>query len=119
MLAIQLFLVVAFGVLTVTFLKRRNTMRHQAGKKLLFLAFIVASVVTILSPSLASRAAQLVGVGRGTDLLLYLLVAAFCFVCVNVYLKFKDLEARIVRLARRTAIAEALAVTSLHEDGDG
>jgi hypothetical protein len=51
--------------------------------------------------------AHVAGVGRGVDLLLYGLVLAFVFVVTNIYLKFKDYEQRINKLARSIALAEA------------
>ena len=46
----------------------------------------------------------MVGVGRGTDLVLYALVVAFLSFTVTTYLRFRDLETNYTRLARRIAL---------------
>lgn len=104
---IQILLVVGLSILVVLFLRNRNAMRFRAGKKLLFLLFALAAVASVVFPEILTRLAAAVGVGRGTDLLLYAVVVAFFFVAMNTYLKFRDLEARNTKLARKVAILQA------------
>ena len=105
---IQVILIaVTMGVL-VLLLQRRAAARTRAWKKLIMLALAVAAVISILYPQLTTKVANLVGVGRGTDLLLYLLVAVFLYVTVGFYLRFRDLERQLTVMARRLAIDEAL-----------
>jgi len=61
----------------------------------------------VLRPDDVTFLATKVGVGRGADLLLYLLVVAFVFVVLNVYLRFRDLGERYTDLARAVALREA------------
>jgi small membrane protein len=86
------------------FLRRRNSMRTQAGKKVLLVVFACLAVVMIIAPDLTDAVARILGVGRGADLLLYALTMAFIYVTINSYLKFKELEDRNVELARRIAV---------------
>lgn len=104
---VQVLLLVGAAVLLMVFLRGRNTMRFRAGKKLLLGLFAVVFVVAVVLPDTLTAAANVLGVGRGADLLLYALVVAFFYVSLNTYLKFKDLELRNTRLARRVAIMEA------------
>ena len=104
---VQVLLLIGAALLLVAFLRGRNTMRFQAGKKLLLGLFAVVFAVAVVFPDTLTAIANLLGVGRGADLLLYALVVAFFFVSLNTYLKFKDLELRNTRLARRVAIMEA------------
>jgi hypothetical protein len=104
---IKILLVVILLAVVMYFLQNRNTTRLRAGFKLAFLAFTVFAVAAILRPDLVTAAAHFVGVGRGTDLLLYGFVLAFVFFVISIYLKFKDYEQRITKLARHIAIAEA------------
>lgn len=104
---IQLILVLIIAGLLVLFLRQRNTMRFRAGKKLLLALFALAAVLSVIFPEALTAMARVLGVGRGTDLMLYALVAAFLFVALNTYLKFKDLEARNTKLARELALLEA------------
>lgn len=106
---IQLILIaVTLGVL-ILLLRHRQAMRARAWKRLLLVGLAVVAIATILQPEASSRVANAVGVGRGTDLLLYLLTVLFLYVTATIYLKFRDLELRLTALARRLAIDEALA----------
>ena len=104
---IQYVLIAGVALVLVSFLRNRNAMRFQAGKKILLGVFVVACLVSIARPGLLSTVAGWLGVGRGADLLLYALIVAFSFVAINTYLKFKDYEERLNVVARRLAISEA------------
>lgn len=105
---IQVLLIAATLGLVVLLLQRRGTARTRAWKRLIMVALAGAAVVSILNPDLTTRVANFVGVGRGTDLLLYLLTAVFLYVAAGFYLKFRDVERQLTVLARRLAIDEAL-----------
>lgn len=104
---IQLVLVAGVALVLVSFLRNRNATRFQAGKKILLGVFVIACLVSIAQPDLLSVVAGWLGVGRGADLLLYVLIIAFSFVAINTYLKFKDYDERLAVVARRLAISEA------------
>lgn len=104
---IKLLLLAALALALGSALRNRNTVRFQAGKKVMLLLFVLLAVAAVVRPDLVTTIANAVGVGRGSDLLLYILVMAFLFVVLNVYLKFKDADAREADLVRVLAIAEA------------
>ena len=106
---IKIILIAVTLGIVVMLLRHRAAMRARAWKRLLLLGLVGAAIVTILRPEASTRVANFVGVGRGTDLLLYLLTVLFLYVTVTIYLKFRDVETRITALARRLAIEEALA----------
>lgn len=100
---IQVILIgVVLGVATQLF--RSRGARAQAVRRLGVLVFAALAVLSILIPGTWTAAATLVGVGRGTDLVLYGLVIAFLSATVTNYLRFRDLEARYTKLARRIAL---------------
>jgi hypothetical protein len=105
-LVIQVVLI-AFVVLGVARVFRSRGARAQAIRRIGLLAFATFAVVSILLPDVWNRIARLVGVGRGTDMVLYALVVAFLSFTVTTYLRFRDLETRYTRLARRLALDEA------------
>lgn len=104
---IQVVLVVA--ILLVALLLNRSTAdaRHQAIRRLLLAGFVVAAVVSVAFPSILSRIAAFVGVGRGTDLLLYALVIAFLSYIATSLRRTRLLASRITVLARELALAQA------------
>lgn len=106
-MVIQYLLILAVLLLLLTFLRHHGTSRAGASVKLGFALFLVFGVFAVVAPGQVSRLAQLVGVGRGTDLVLYALVVAFGFATINTYLRFKEMELRYARLARAIALRGA------------
>jgi hypothetical protein len=115
---IQFLLILAALVLFTFFTRRSHTARLQAFKRIGFLLFCLFAVVAVLRPGLMTWLANRVGVGRGTDLLLYMLVVVFAFFSLNTYLRFKDTERRLTKLVRAMAIRDAVAppVRALEEE---
>ena len=70
MLTIQVLLIISVGVVALYLLRTAAGARHQAIRRVLALAFALLAIVSILAPTWVTRVAHLVGVGRGTDLLL-------------------------------------------------
>jgi small membrane protein len=103
---IQVVLIVAV-VAVVARLFRSRGQRAQAIRRIGLLLFAAFAVVSILFPKVWNRIAHLVGVGRGTDMVLYALVVAFLSFTVTTYVRFRDLETRYTKLARRLALDEA------------
>ena len=107
MIFVQLILIAAVTAMAVLGLRSRATHGVNAWKKLLFAALLVVVVIAVLFPAMVNRTANWVGVGRGTDLVLYGLAVAFGFYVVNQYLQGQDARAELHRLARRIALVEA------------
>jgi hypothetical protein len=102
---IQLVLI-GFVILTAVRLLRHRGARTQAVRRLGLMLFAALAVWSILFPSVWNRIAGMVGVGRGTDMVLYALVVAFLSFTLTTYLRFRDLETRYTKLARRLALDE-------------
>ena len=102
-------LVLLLGVAVVTVLLTRSTAdaRHQAVRRVLLALFALATAAAILFPTILGRAAALVGVGRGADLVLYLLVIAFLSFIATTYRRMKATDRRITELTRELALTEA------------
>lgn len=109
MLLIQILLVIAVAALTLYFLSNRRKARAKAGVKIGFVTFLVLAIFAVLFPDATTWVAQLVGVQRGTDLMLYGLIVAFVFVTISSYLRFREQELRFARLARAVALSNAQA----------
>lgn len=74
-------------------------------------AFVVVSaligLVLVIFPSVASLVAQRLGVGRGTDLLVYFGIIGGLFVSASLYFRSKRQDEQIVTMARAIALASA------------
>jgi hypothetical protein len=104
---ISVLLVLALVSLGIYGLRLRGTHRGGALAKIGLAALLSFAGYAVLRPDDVTWLAQRLGVGRGTDLVLYLLVVAFGFFAVSTYLRFRALELRFARLARTIALERA------------
>jgi small membrane protein len=100
-------LLIGVVILTAARLLRGRGARPKAVRRLGLMLFAALAVWSILFPSVWNQFARLVGVGRGTDMVLYALVVAFLSFTMTTYLRFRDLETRYTTIARRLALDEA------------
>ena len=103
---IQLLLVLGI-VAIVAWLFIKRGAKQLAVRRLLILAFAAFAVVTVLFPGALSRVANIVGVGRGADLLLYATVLVLLGFLALQEARAKAAEKRTTHLARRLALDEA------------
>lgn len=104
-LGIQLILIV--GVLAVAWrLLISYGQKAIALRRLGLLALAAFAVWSILDPQIWNEIAGFVGIGRGADLILYGLVVAFFGFVATTFRRFRDLNNRYTRLARRIALDE-------------
>ena len=103
---IQLVLIIVVVIVAAGLFRDRGA-RTQAMRRLGLLLFAALAVLSILFPEVWNRIAGLVGVGRGTDMVLYALVVAFLSFTLTTYMRFRDFESRYTKLARRLALDEA------------
>ena len=111
---IQLLLVVGIVVIIGWLFVKRGA-KQLAVRRLLVLAFAVFAVLTVLFPSVLTRVAHLVGVGRGADLLLYATVLVLLGFLALQEARTKAAEKRTTYLARRLALDEAEPPASFRE----
>ncbi len=104
---IKALLVLALGGAAVMLVRGRPTALNLLVRRGLTLAVIAGGIVAVLVPSALTAVAKAVGVGRGTDLVLYILSVTFLFVTISLYLRLGQQHDRQVELARRFAIMEA------------
>ncbi|WP_310018312.1 DUF2304 domain-containing protein [Microbacterium resistens] len=105
---IQILLIVGVVAIGAVFMRRTGADSHLAIRRMLYGVFVLVAILSILFPEWLTWAANLIGVGRGTDLLLYVLVLMFL---VFVYTQSRRNAAdqrRLTMLARQVALMEAL-----------
>lgn len=101
-----LLLLVASAILLVSLGSRRSH-AGRAWKKLGLVVLALAMMVAVIWPDITNNLAATVGVGRGADLLLYLLTVAFILYSLNNYLHRQDERDSTIRLARKIALLDA------------
>jgi len=103
---IQIVLIVVVIAVAAQLFRFRGE-RSQALRRIGLVLFAAIAVISILFPAVWNRVATLVGVGRGTDVVLYALVVAFLSFAGTTYIRFREMEANYTRLARRISLDEA------------
>lgn len=111
MTVIKVLLILAVLGLLVLLVRNHGTNRASAYTKIGLGLFLVFAIYAVIRPGDVSWVADQLGVGRGTDLVLYLLVVGFGYFAIFTYLRFKELDLKFARLARAMALLE----TSLRE----
>lgn len=94
-----------FGILI---LRERVPGQHQLLRRIAGLVVVVAGIVAVLWPMVTTYIANAIGVGRGTDLLLYVLVVVFVYNVVATTQRIHQLESKVIVLTRELAIQQVL-----------
>ncbi|GAA2153158.1 hypothetical protein FHX52_1793 [Humibacillus xanthopallidus] len=109
---IKIPLVVAAVLILVIVFRNRQRVELRAGSRVLVLALAAIAIVSIIDPDIPQAIANLLGVTRGTDLLLYLLIVVFVLTTLGLYFRLRDTDQHLRRLVRSLAIEDAI-----HKDG--
>jgi hypothetical protein len=104
---IKILLVAALVAAGVILVRGRRTALSLLLRRALMLVAIAAGVVAVLFPDAVTEVAQAIGVGRGADLVLYLLVITFLFTTIGLHLRLSEMHDRYVEVARQLALHEA------------
>lgn len=95
------------GVLLVydclTLLRRRSSRKVRLARCTVW----AGAMVAIADPMLPQTVAGWLGIGRGTDLVLYLFVLAFLLVSFGFYARYLRLQRQLTEVVRHLAIQEA------------
>ncbi len=106
-IVIQILLVAAFVLFALIVLVPTKGTRHLAVRRLSMVAILGLGILTVAFPDITTAIADRVGVGRGTDLVLYVLVVVFVGNSIFNAAKFRHHERDITKLARALAIRDA------------
>jgi hypothetical protein len=72
----------------------------------------------VINPDLTSQIASRIGIGRGTDLLIYLFILASLFHAANVRAQLKHLQEQLTVLMRNQALQQPLFGPTLPQNGE-
>lgn len=105
---IKVLLIGAFLVFGLILLRPGGTARTQAIRTITLLLLLAAGVFAVLFPGVIDELARSVGVGRGTDLLLYAFIIVFVGNALSSTRKRRAQDIQITLLARQIALARPL-----------
>jgi hypothetical protein len=104
MTLIKLLLTTGFVAALVWAFRNRSRAGMRASGRVLALVTTATAIVAVLFPETTVWAAHLVGVDRGTDLVLYVLTLVFFVTTMATHLRFRDLELKLDALVRTMAL---------------
>jgi hypothetical protein len=101
-------LVVAAILILVMVFRNRQRVELRAGSRLLALGLGAVAVISIIDPDIPQALANALGVTRGTDLILYLLIVVFVLTTLGLYFRVRETDHHLRRLVRSIAVEEAI-----------
>lgn len=105
---IKILLITAALGVTVLVLREKVPGQREASRRAAGLLLVVVAIIAVLWPELTTTAANAVGVGRGTDLVLYLLVIVFAYSALATAQKIHRLQHDITVLTRELALSRPI-----------
>lgn len=107
MIIAQTILLLSVLFISIYFLRYRKTSKTKAFRKITVLLFMATAIIAILFPEFLTTIAHRIGIGRGTDLVLYVFVLTTIFQIFSASLKQRHDQIQLHKLARKVAIIEA------------
>lgn len=106
-LAIKILLIVVFAAFAIFLMMPSRGVRHIAVRRLAMAGLLVVTVLAVVFPGTVNSVAHLLGVGRGTDLLLYGLIVVSIGNSLITQRRHRTAERQITQLARKIALMDA------------
>lgn len=101
---IQIFLILFAVTFLLVYL---GYFRSVLRDRLIAMGIFASAILAILFPQFTTTAANAIGVGRGADLLLYLLVVGSMFAVVMLTTRLMSVENTLTEIVRQLAISNA------------
>jgi hypothetical protein len=98
------YILIFFSLISFLLFKCGGKTLRSASYRIGFIIFIVLFLIAVVFPKLTTNVANVIGVGRGTDLVVYL--TSFALICFSIVLviKFEQLQREITQLVRELAL---------------
>jgi hypothetical protein len=102
---IKILLIAAALGVAVLVLREKVPRQQEALRRATGLLVVLAGIAAVLWPDLTTKIANAVGVGRGTDLVLYLLVTVFAYAALTTTQRIHRLQHDVTVLTRELALS--------------
>lgn len=98
-----------FLIVFLLFALSRVTLQYKSGNlsvfSFLFWSFLFATAVYLTTfPNQASKLAQLLGIGRGVDAVIYISITALFYLVFRLYVYLENVRQEITDLVRKLAL---------------
>uniref|UniRef100_Q01XM0 DUF2304 domain-containing protein n=1 Tax=Solibacter usitatus (strain Ellin6076) TaxID=234267 RepID=Q01XM0_SOLUE len=104
MIPVQPILIAALVAVVLLYFSR---LRTKIADGLIILVCFGCASLLVIRPNIANRIANLVGVGRGADLILYLALPGMLMMILLLFAKTRQLNAKLTAAVREYAIRDA------------
>lgn len=111
---VQILVIIVAIAIILTVLVGKQSHAARAWKKISLSILALGMIIAVLFPDSTNKIANFVGVGRGADLLLYVLTVAFIGYALNNYLHQQRDKDTLFRLARKVALLDANERYDIH-----
>ncbi|KXB79673.1 hypothetical protein HMPREF1862_01710 [Varibaculum cambriense] len=105
---IKILLIVLVLVISLFMFKANLGAKQTAWRRLGIVGFAIAAVIVVIFPEITTAVAHFLGVGRGTDLLLYGLVVVVLYNMLMDAKQRNAAERRLTKLVREVAITHTV-----------
>ncbi len=106
LIIVQLLLILFFLFALVKVIGRFKAGELSWGATVGWALFWVVATVVVLLPDSTAFFAKIVGIGRGTDLVVYIAVALLFFIIFRLTIKIELLNRDITKLTRKISLQE-------------
>jgi hypothetical protein len=116
-MSVHLSQIILIGILTL-FLLYIFWLRAVWIDRIMYMLFAFIGVLLVINPDLTSQIAHRIGIGRGTDLLIYLFILVSLFHAANIRAQLKHLQEQLTVLMRNQALQQPLFGPTLPQNGE-
>lgn len=99
---ISLFALFAISRIAIKFRKRELT----TSKFLIWFIFWLAAGIIVWIPNVTNVVANMLGIGRGADLIFYFSILVLFYLIFRIYVKLERMERDITKVVREDALGE-------------
>ena len=97
---------VLYAVYSVLERKKEGLLRFRGV--FFWISFWILAAIAVLRPDLTTIIANYLGIGRGTDLVVYASLAVMFFVLFRFHIKLEKINRQITKVVRQDALDDAL-----------
>jgi hypothetical protein len=93
-------------LITILFIRTKKRTLNRIFPRVGFILFFLGFTLSLFQPEIVQSVADFLGVGRGTDLIIYFTTVGTLLLGILVFIKIKELEQKITKLARSISLNE-------------
>lgn len=101
---LQIILLLFLGFALSRVILRYTDYQIKTGEFIFWFLLFFTAIVGVIFPEESSRLAQLLGIGRGVDLIVYASIATLFYLVFRIYVLMEDIRHEITKVVRQVAL---------------